>query len=218
VPAAAIWRLALLALLVPGDAGAFDLAVSMPRERNGFLYVDTRVREPFGERIGESLARGMPATLYIHTELWRQRSGWFDRLESSFDASVRVRYEVWSERFRLERAGAPPVTVGSIDSVEVFLSRPWSLPVGRIGRIHPRGRYYVVVYATLKPLSVEDMAEVEGWLSGEVETKRRAGVGVVTEIPRAVFDAVRNFAGFGDRRARVVSPEFMLADLFPATP
>lgn len=205
---------ALLLLAGSQVAAAFELSVSAPRERNGFVYVDTRVRDPFGERIGESLARGMPATLYLHTELWRRRSGWFDRLESSFDASVRVRYEVWNERYRLERAGAELVTVSSLDSVEVFLSRPWALPVGRVGGLRPEARYYVVVYATLKPLSVEDVAEVEGWLSGEVETKRRAGLGVITALPRAVFDAVRNFAGFGDRRTRVVSPEFELGDLF----
>ena len=56
---------------------------------------------------------------------------------------------------------------------------------------------------------------MEGWLSGEVETKRRAGFGVITELPRSLFDAVRNFAGFGDRRARASSDEFELRDLFP---
>jgi hypothetical protein len=66
----------------------------------------------------------------------------------------------------------------------------------------------VIVSATLKPLSVEDVEEVEGWLSGEVETKRRAGFGVITELPRALFDAVRNFAGFGDHRAREQTPPF----------
>jgi hypothetical protein len=74
----------------------------------------------------------------------------------------------------------------------------------------------VVVYATLKPLSVEDVAEVEGWLSGEVKTRSGAGLGVIAELPRSLFDAVRNFAGFGDRRARAVSEEFGLQDLFPA--
>ena len=67
----------------------------------------------------------------------------------------------------------------------------------------------------MRPLTVEDLAEVEGWLSGEVKDKRHAGFGVIAEIPRSLFDAVRNVAGFGDQRARAVSGDFRLRDLFP---
>ena len=95
-------------------------------------------------------------------------------------------------------------------------SPTWVLPVGRIGQLQPSATYYIAVSAVLKPLSVEDVKEVEGWLSGEVESQRKAGLGVVTELPRALFDAVRNFAGFGDRRVRAASVDFSLPDLFPA--
>lgn len=192
-----------------------EMAVDVPRERGGYVYCDVRLSEPFEPRVRESLARGMPATLSVRAELWRRRRGWFDRLESSYEAAVRIRYEVWSERFRLERAGADPELVPSLDAAEAILRRPWALPVARIGALQPRGSYYVVVSAVLKPLSVEDVKEVEGWLSGEVESQRRAGLGVVTELPRALFDAVRNFAGFGDRRVRASSVDFGLEDLFP---
>jgi hypothetical protein len=36
---------------------------------------------------------------------------------------------------------------------------------------------------------------------------------VITELPRSLFDAVRNFAGFGDRRTRSSSQDFMLGEL-----
>ena len=42
-----------------------------------------------------------------------------------------------------------------------------------------------------------------------------SGLGVITELPRALFDTVRNFAGFGDRRTRATSRDFELRDLFP---
>ena len=117
-------------------------------------------------------------------------------------------------------ARAPPtLSVGSLDSVRAHAvaaaracrSGGWdgSLPVRATTSWLRR---------SLKPLSVEDIEEGEGWLSGEVESKRRAGIGFVTAIPRSVFDAVRNFAGFGDERARAISPDFLLEDLFPGTP
>jgi hypothetical protein len=213
------WIAALLLVAGLGAAGsavALDVTAGMPRERDGLLVLDARPREVLAPRVASSLARGMPATLQLHAELWRRRSAWFDRLESSTDASVRIRYDVWSDRYLLERYGAETIVVGSIDSVATVLSRPWVLGVGRVGQLTAKGRYYVVLTATLRPLTVEDLAEVEGWLSGEVKDKRGAGFGVIAEIPLSLFDAVRNVAGFGDQKARAVSGDFQLKDLFPA--
>lgn len=192
--------------------------MSTPREEQGWVRVDLRLGDVLSTRIEESLARGMPATLQLHGELWRRRTAWFDRLESSVDASLKVRYEVWSERYRVERPGLPALELASLDSVRTTLSRTISLPVGRVGQLETGGRYYVSVAATLRPLSVEDIAEGEGWLSGEVESRRGAGVGVLTSLPRSVFDAVRNVAGLGDQRARAVTADFDLASLFEPPP
>lgn len=204
-----------LGLAAAAPAAALEVAVSSPRERSGLIFVDARLGDLFPPRIAESLARGMPATLRVQAELWRRRAAWFDKMEKSEDAVVRIRYDVWSDRYRIERYGMPVFEVSSIDSVATVLSRPWALPVGRVGQLQARSRYYVSVEATLKPLTVEDLAEVEGWLSGEVRSQRRAGFGVITEIPRALFDAVRNVAGFGDQRARTATADFRLRDLFP---
>ena len=197
---------------------ALEVRLSTARERGGYIYVAATVSEPFSERIGESLQRGMPATLELRTELWRRRNGWFDRLESGYQAQMRIQYEAWNEQFRIEGPRGQTFRVNTLDSAASTVSRPWAVPVGRVGGLVPSARYYVVVHAVLKPLSVEDVAEVEGWLSGEVKTQRGAGLGVITELPRSLFDAVRNFAGFGDQRTRSVSDEFGLRDLFPATP
>ena len=211
----AAW-LALLAaaLSAPRAALALEITMEPPRERDGLVLVEARPARVFALRIAESLARGMPATLQLHAELWRHRRGWFDKLENSVDASVRIRYEVWSDTYLLERIGADPIVVRSVDSVAVVLQRPWVLAVGRVGQLAPSARYYVALSATLRPLTVEDLAEVEGWLSGEVGSRRHDGFGVVTEIPRTLFDTVRNVAGFGDQHARAVSGEFRLRDLF----
>jgi DNA primase len=203
------------ALLIAVAAGALEVEVISMREHEGHLWTDVRLSGLFAPRVAESLSRGMPATLRMHTELWRRRRGWFDRLETSFDAEVRIRYDVWSRAYQLERRGAPAVGVATLDSVEAALQRPVALRVGRVGDLEPGARYYVIVTATLKPLSVEDVEEIEGWLSGEVKTTGGKGFGVITELPRSVFDAVRNFVGFGDQKARAISPDFELRELFP---
>lgn len=208
--------LVVATLMAAGAASALEVAPGQPRERAGLLIVDARLSEVFAPRIAESLARGMPATLQLHVELWRRRRAWFDRLESSVDASVRIRYDVWTNTYLLERSGSPPIVVDSIDSAAEVLSRPWVVTAGRVGQLSVTGRYYLALSATLRPLTVEDLAEVEGWLSGEVKDKGQAGFGVIAEIPRSLFDAVRNVAGFGDAHARASTDDFQLRDLFPA--
>lgn len=208
--------LACFALLgAAARAEALDVSIDLPRVRGDSVWVDVRLSDPIEPRVRESLARGMPATLELRAELWHRRRGWFDRLEENVDAEIRIRYEVWSRSYRLERRGAPPTFVATLDSLEMALTRPLAMPVGAIrpdthGKVH-----FIVVTATLRPLSVEDAAEVESWLSGEVDTQRRSGFGLITEVPRALFDTVRNFAGLGDTRARAISEDFTVEALEP---
>lgn len=209
---AALCAIVALAWSAPA-ALALDLTLGAPRARDGYLWVDVRLEDPFAPRVAQSLERGMPATLELHAELWRRRTGWFHHFQSSYDASIRMRYEVWNELFRLERAGDAPLLVGSLDSLSAVLTRPLALPVGRMPAVRAGPRYYVVVSVTIRPLTVEDFQEVEGWLGGEVEEQRHSGFGVITALPRSVFDAVRNFAGFGDQKVRAISPDFTLDSL-----
>jgi hypothetical protein len=206
---------ALLAglLLAAAPARALDLAVQPPREQDGWLWVDARLADLFSPRVETSLARGMPATLLLHAELWRQRAGWFDRLESAFDAELRLRYDFRIEAYRLERDGARTLVCASLDSVRTALSRPLPLPVSRLALLTSPARYYVVVSATLKPLSLEDAREVEGWLSGEVEGSQGEPWELVAGLPISLFDAARNFAGFGDEHARAATESFTSRDL-----
>jgi hypothetical protein len=207
--------LAALVLVLAGasPATAFEVAFDGTRRMAEHLWADIRLTDVLPERVEESLGRGMPATLEIHSELWRKRTAWFDRLEDSFDAELRVRYDVWSKEYRIERRGLRPETFDAFEALEAALMRPMAIKVGRLERLQPGGRYYVVVTATLRPLDVEDAEQVEGWLSGEVDTNRKSGFGVITELPRSLFDAVRNLAGFGDVRARAFCSEITITDV-----
>lgn len=203
-----------LALLAAAPALAIDFgAVSPRRDGEGRLGVTFRLDAPLDQRVRESLARGMPATLLLRAELWRKRNGWFDRVERSADATVRLRQDVWARAWRIERGGLPAIVVPSVDSLEAALTRPLELDFPDSARLPGRASYFVVLSATVKPLSVEDAEEVLGGLSGEVRGRQGSGFGAITALPRALFDAVRGIAGLGDASARAVSAEFTPATL-----
>ncbi len=195
-------------------AHAFTLSAIRPaRDANSQLWVELQLDQPIEPRVAKSLARGMPATLTLHAELWRRRNGWFDRMERSVDATFRMRYDTWSSTWRLDRPGGATIVVGTLDSLQNVLARTLALPVARLDRVPAEATCYVVVSAALRPLDVDDAEEVEGWLSGEVREKRSGGLGVVTGLPRSLFDAARNFAGFGDERTRLISDQFEISRL-----
>jgi hypothetical protein len=188
---------------VAASASALDVALSRPRVRGSYVLLDARLSDLFDDRIRKSLTRGMPATIELHAELWRHRGGWFDHHEQSFVASVRIRYDVWDDIYRVDRPNAPTERFVAIDSLESYLSRPWGVPIARTERLQAGTRYYAVVTGTLRPVTVEDVNEVEGWIAGP------GGLGVVTELPKALFDAVRNVAGFGDRTTQAMTGTFI---------
>jgi hypothetical protein len=213
LPSATRFRPALaaacLALLAAAPANALDFASVTPSlDAQGRIAVTFRLEDPLEERVEQTLGRGMPATLTLHAELWRRRNGWFDRVERSIDATMRLRHDVWAHAWRLERPGLPPYAAQSVDSLEILLSRPIALTFPETDHLARSASYFIVLSATVKPLSVEDAEEVEGWLSGEVRDQRSAGIGALTALPRSLFDAVRNIAGLGDSRARAVSDPF----------
>jgi uncharacterized protein DUF4390 len=203
--------LAAAALLAP-SARALDIAVGFPRALDGNTVVDVRMSRPFSSRIRETLSRAMPATLLLHVELWRARSGWFDRLENGYDVLVRLRYDIAHDDYRIERRGMPPVAAPTLDSLEARLEAPFALPVARLDRIQPGHRYYVVIGVTLRPVSIEDAEEIDDVIFPEA-SKGGPGLGIITGVPRAIFDAVRNIAGLGDLRARAISQTFEAEDL-----
>lgn len=206
---AATWPLVALLLALAGPAQAFKLTSIRPaRDPGRNLWVEIRLEDPIEDRVAESLGRGMPATLTLHAELWRRRNGWFDRMEQAVDATFRMHYDAWSDTWRLSRPGEPMLNLGSLNQLELALSRTLALNVTSLTRYRPDVPCYLVVTASLRPLDVKDVEEVELWLSGEVRERRGRPFGFLTGIPVTIFDAAKSLAGFGDEHSRMISADF----------
>ena len=63
----------VLSLAAAPRAHALEIELGAPHVRVDSVWVDVRLVDPVASRIEESLARGMPATLQLHAELWRRR-------------------------------------------------------------------------------------------------------------------------------------------------
>jgi hypothetical protein len=132
-------------------------------------------------------------------DLWRDRAGWFDQLVESRSALFRIRYDAWGEDFDVGRDADPATHVGGLDQVADSLERAMLLPVTTRSRLTPGHRYYLVVTASLRPLTPEGLREIEVFLGRQ--GSHRPPASSLARLPHSLFSVVAALSGLGDEIA-----------------
>jgi hypothetical protein len=183
---------------------------------SGAILVSYRVENPFTPRLEETLLQGMPATVTYEVGLWKRRAFWFDKLIVAMKNEHRVVFDPWREVFRV-RSGmgidARTRSVPSIDSLEAALFEVRRLPVSLLTALEPEGSYFVSVRVLIRPVTEEDLGEIEDWLAGEVKDPEGT-----RGLPHYLFGITANLSGLGDRTAVARSARFTPARRLAAAP
>jgi hypothetical protein len=190
------------------------LFVEQIEENSGVLTVTFSAENLFSPRIVETLARGLPATVSYEIQLWKSRRMWFDKLLWVNRLSYRVRHDPWEDAFLIEtREGSSPALF-DLEHVENSLCSRVRGRLGSAELLEPYAVHYVVVRATVKLLSPEDVDEMEAWLREGDEDGGRG----ITSIPGYLFDVIVGLSGFGDEAASGRSRSFIRAEFVDASP
>jgi hypothetical protein len=211
--------LAAGSLAMPASAGAasdLGLVVDPVEASGGAITVSYRVDRPFTPRLTETLLQGMPATITYEVGLWKRKPFWFDKLVVALKNEHKVAFDPWRKAFRV-RSGGPGArtwTAASLDSLEASLFVVRRLPVAMVTGLEPDGAYYVTVRVLIRPVTDEDLGEIEDWLSGEIKDPE----GTARGLPRYLFGITANLTGLGDRTALERSDRFTPARLLSAAP
>lgn len=178
------------------------------------LAVEVRLGGFWSPRVRGSLERGMPATLVVTVDLWRHRSGWFDRMVATRSVLYRVRYDAWREDYVLQRNLEPPRHLASLAAVGEALLRPLRLAAAHAREVEPRRRHYVVVNVSLRPLTPEGVREVERFLSSQLRSSGGAdgggGLESIARLPSSLLSMLAALSGLGDEIAVYRTPVFVL--------
>ncbi|MGE5177046.1 MAG: DUF4390 domain-containing protein [Hyphomicrobiales bacterium] len=210
--------LAAASLLPAAVARADDLGVSVgPVESiGGAVCVSYHVDRPFTPRLTETLLQGMPATVTFEIGLWKDRSLWFDKLVVALQSEHKIVYDPFEKVFRIG-SGQSLVRTRSaptLDSLTTLLFTERRLPVALASALDSTGRYYATVKVTIRPVSPEDMGEIEDWLQGTVHRNDEEPHG----LPRYLFGMAVSLSGLGDRTEIEKSERFTPARLGEAAP
>jgi len=212
------WGLLLmvgLGLAVPApSACALEVAVAAP---GGTLFADSlettpspgdtliasfRLREIFSE--GSTLGDGIPATLTLVVDLWRDRGGWWDSLVRSQAFTYRFRRDIWTGEVELWNIDRTRSVLADRDALATFLERAHEIVLGVPENFSPKKRYYVTVRAMIQPMSMDDLESVDAWLSGDVTRG-----GGLLGIPKALARIVVDVSGLGDQSTEGRSRSFI---------
>jgi hypothetical protein len=145
----------------------------------------------------ESLGDGIPATLVLVVDLWRDRSGWWDSLVRSHAFTYQFRRDTWTGEVTLRGLDGTVSTLPDRDHLLAVLERVHEIVLGLPRHFEPGKRYYVTVKALIKPMELDDLQKVDSWLSGDVTSS--GGGGGVLGIPKALARIVVDVSGLGDQ-------------------
>lgn len=163
------------------------------------LVVDVVIDSLFGDEVVERLHKGMPATLILTVDLWRDRSNWFDHLVATSTTTFRMRYDIWSGRYEIQRNEGDLRVIEGLDTLRLLLQRRLRVPVADVTRLHSEHRYYAAVSAYLRPLTLDDIEDVEQYLGRGARSG--PSLGSVIRLPDALIGLLFAVSGFEDEVA-----------------
>ena len=198
---------AAVGVAVAATAGAqsrMNVTVELPTvEARATEGPTVAVRSVFADtRSSELLASGFPGRMSVTVELWRRR--WlFDELLSSVSWERVVQYDPLARTYRVGRVvgDSSVVELGryqSLDDVRRAMSEPVRAPMPA-----PSGRngLYYTASVTIETFNSNDLAELQRWLSGDVQPAIRGKKSPISAVSRGILTLGSRMLGGDVRRA-----------------
>ncbi|HET7250918.1 MAG TPA: DUF4390 domain-containing protein [Gemmatimonadales bacterium] len=107
---------------------------------------------------------GFPLRLHFRLELWRDRSGWFDRFLTGVEWDAVARHDPLADEYVLISYGGTVKRFATSAELDSALDVPYRVTLeSREG-----GRLYLVAHLDVTTLNDTDLEELTRWLKGDV--------------------------------------------------
>ena len=115
-------------------------------------------------RFADLMRSGFPLRLHFRLELWRERSGWFDRYVTGVEWDAVARLDPLADEFILIRTGGGMTRHTTTEDLAAALALPYRVALEARGD----GRFYLVAHLDATTLNDTDLEELTRWLKGDL--------------------------------------------------
>ncbi len=189
------------------EDGGLRIGVSDLKINSEVLTFDLLLEGAFDEGRQDALLKGFATNITYTAELWRSRSLWFDKLELTRTLTLKVTYDLWAEQYIVRFRRDTPERYDTPAEVEEVTTRLDDLNLISADELEPGEEYYIAVRAHLRPMTVEELGELEDWLSGDVPSR---GGGGIFSIPSYLARMLLGTTGVTDRSTTAKSDVFTI--------
>lgn len=190
------------------DDGGLRLSIDNLTLNSDFLAFDLDLEGAFSEGREEELFQGFATNIAYTVELWRERGLWFDKLKLTRTLTLKVTYDLWDERYVVHFRRDRMARFDTIEEVKDATCRLKGLKLVEATELSPEEEYYIAVRARVRPLTVEELGEIEDWLSGDLPSGGRGG-GILS-IPSYLMKMLLGTTGVTDRSVLTKSDVFTI--------
>ncbi len=209
---------AVSSVLVADATRAAELIVVETGVVDGALATRLELRDLLDPRTRGAVASGLPITVRFTAELWRERRRWFDQHVAVHVEAFRVRWDPRERVYTLAHPG-PGRRIDTYERLDDLLHDLGAreLAVHPRWALEDRKRYFLALEVAVRPLTLEEFRELEGWIGGRIgrgEDPTDAQSESGSEgVPGAVLGFLLDISGFGDVIVRERTPSFRPPDL-----
>jgi hypothetical protein len=115
-------------------------------------------------RFVDLMRSGFPLRLHFRLELWRDRSGWFDKFLTGVEWDAVARHDPLSDEYVLISYGGTVKRFATSAELDSALDVPYRVTL----EARESGRLYLVAHLDVTTLNDTDLEELTRWLKGDV--------------------------------------------------
>jgi hypothetical protein len=212
-------KILVLATTLAPIASAQELSLGLDslRVEAGYLRIDFHADSLLTVRLLANMRRGVTSAARFRVQLWRKRSWVLSSVVAERAFEIKATFDLWEQQFLLQTPDERRLT-RSLDYVRNRWQRHRGLSLADSSQLHPKHRYYVVVEASLEPVSRESLQEIRGWLAGEMKsiTRQDSANASPPEKSRGfqdrILDTVLDLTGLGEQATSIKSEFFRVRE------
>jgi len=172
------------------------------------LLIDFHAEGLIDAKVRERLRSGFTTIFEYRIQLWRRKSVIFDQLITENFCRMKLTFDNWDNRFRIMTDFEDRKTT-SIEKAKEMCLTMQGFGLTPLQKLHANTEYSVTVQLLVKPISVENLEEIERALRGEQISPNNPEKNIPAKSPpeqNRVLKFILAFTGLGDKV--LTSPRF----------